>query len=421
MKCPRCGTDNAGENAYCGRCGGKLDSTVYCPACGGANQADFSFCMKCGKALAAAGGAGQPAAPAPAPTIIIQQEQKKRPAWGWILLVAGLLSTLLCLLLVKSGLVDLPGKTGMTADVPAPADHPDTKPYLKCEPFEKIFYIIGDPVFEADAPHLDEGLPVDGEVVITLPDKFYYFLDEDEQGEAIYFGREGVVVDAARVFVQSEDDPEAELENGECMVDLPTIRCTLPYVEGKIRYQYDIDLLKQIDACELMGQELVNDILVIDNPPLEPAEEVCYSDEPYSFDNAKINYWFTQVPTTDLHLSIINDVPFLHSGYTVWLAQPPAAPIISAECKVPAADPNRVDCTFPKFAGPSATWTVMMEHNSCVFYEKAVWVAMPLCPAGETHHAEWPYNNGCCTDGCWCEAPGYGWGCWETCAAHCAG
>ncbi|MBN1438816.1 MAG: hypothetical protein JW929_05330 [Anaerolineales bacterium] len=160
---------------------------------------------------------------------------------------------------------------------------------------------------------------------------------------------------------------------------------------------------------------------MINNPPLEPAEEVCYSEEPYSFDNAKVNYWFAQVPTTDLHLSIVNDVPFLHAGYTGVLMQATeGATPITAECPVSSKDPNRVDCAFVNFPGPSGTWIVTLTHNSCGFFMRELWIGMPLCPAGETHHAEWPYNNRCCTDGCWCEYPGYGWGCWESCAPHCA-
>ncbi|MBN1440819.1 MAG: zinc-ribbon domain-containing protein [Anaerolineales bacterium] len=31
MKCPRCGTENASENAYCVRCGAKLDAAVLLP------------------------------------------------------------------------------------------------------------------------------------------------------------------------------------------------------------------------------------------------------------------------------------------------------------------------------------------------------------------------------------------------------
>lgn len=93
--------------------------------------------MKCGAALAADGGAKKPAAPAPAPaapapapTIIIQQEQKKRPVWALPLLATGLLITLLCLVLVKSGAVDprsipflegiLPEKPGAAAEIPPP-------------------------------------------------------------------------------------------------------------------------------------------------------------------------------------------------------------------------------------------------------------------------------------------------------------
>ncbi|HEY70840.1 MAG TPA: hypothetical protein G4O08_09675 [Anaerolineae bacterium] len=43
------------------------------------------------------------------------------------------------------------------------------------------------------------------------------------------------------------------------------------------------------------------------------------------------------------------------------------------------------------------------------------------CKSGETWYYGWGYNNGCCTDGCWCNHPSTGQpGCWQECAPQCA-
>jgi hypothetical protein len=43
------------------------------------------------------------------------------------------------------------------------------------------------------------------------------------------------------------------------------------------------------------------------------------------------------------------------------------------------------------------------------------------CKSGETWYYGWGYNNGCCTDGCWCNHPSTGQpGCWQECASQCA-
>jgi hypothetical protein len=41
------------------------------------------------------------------------------------------------------------------------------------------------------------------------------------------------------------------------------------------------------------------------------------------------------------------------------------------------------------------------------------------CDSGSLYRDGWPYNNGCCTHGCWCEQGGQ-MGCWQTCAPQCA-
>jgi hypothetical protein len=42
------------------------------------------------------------------------------------------------------------------------------------------------------------------------------------------------------------------------------------------------------------------------------------------------------------------------------------------------------------------------------------------CNSGSFYHANWPYNNGCCTYGCWCDHPSTGQpGCWQECAPQC--
>lgn len=49
-KCPNCGTENDGENNFCGECGTKKPENLFwkCPNCGIENDAKNNFCGNCG-------------------------------------------------------------------------------------------------------------------------------------------------------------------------------------------------------------------------------------------------------------------------------------------------------------------------------------------------------------------------------------
>ena len=59
MLCPKCGTENAEGNQYCGKCGASLSAEtpkqiggkVYCSKCGTENTGDNKNCSKCGALL----------------------------------------------------------------------------------------------------------------------------------------------------------------------------------------------------------------------------------------------------------------------------------------------------------------------------------------------------------------------------------
>jgi hypothetical protein len=54
--------------------------------------------------------------------------------------------------------------------------------------------------------------------------------------------------------------------------------------------------------------------------------------------------------------------------------------------------------------------------EECIVGELSVY---NQCPTTEEFHAGFPYNNGCCTKGCWCKQAGQ-WSCWTTCNSWCA-
>jgi hypothetical protein len=155
--------------------------------------------------------------------------------------------------------------------------------------------------------------------------------------------------------------------------------------------------------------------------PQVSIQDPCFFEAADSFDGIKMNYWFSS-NLKDLYIKTTKDTPFLFidPAYTVTLSKV-GATSIKRQCTVLESDLSRLDCLFPNFSGPSGNWTIAIAINDCPLHEDTISISIPVpskCPSGETWYEGWPYNNGCCTNGCWCVQNGE-LGCWTTCASHC--
>ena len=64
MNCPACQREIPDDAAFCGYCGGAVQTERSCPGCGRSNPSDMSFCSGCGASLSAQTPASDTAAPA---------------------------------------------------------------------------------------------------------------------------------------------------------------------------------------------------------------------------------------------------------------------------------------------------------------------------------------------------------------------
>lgn len=81
--CPSCGSQNAIGQQFCGACGAKLaieveQQTIACPNCGAQNPAGQEFCGACGARLA---GVTQPVPTRGVSSLASRQQIEVKPTW----------------------------------------------------------------------------------------------------------------------------------------------------------------------------------------------------------------------------------------------------------------------------------------------------------------------------------------------------
>jgi hypothetical protein len=89
------------------------------------------------------------------------------------------------------------------------------------------------------------------------------------------------------------------------------------------------------------------------------------------------------------------------------------------DCAISSTNPSRFVCQITVEDSYSGVGEIkLLSPETCPYYYDASVPEAALCPLGQTYYPGWPYNGGCCTDGCWCKKDGK-WGCWTTCAKKC--
>ncbi len=146
---------------------------------------------------------------------------------------------------------------------------------------------------------------------------------------------------------------------------------------------------------------------------------------------AVFNYEFDSF-TSWLKVTLKNTIVFPKIQYRVEIEFPEKVEFV---CTVPNGDPYQCVGRFiyyvPDISGTYRMTIYSMDVDDCALATIYVDIPEPpnifplgptdapnACSAGQTYHPGWPYNNGCCTDGCWCQQNGQ-WGCWQTCAPYC--
>lgn len=134
MNCAHCGSANQDDFKFCLSCGETLPRGITCRSCAAFNQVGFIFCMQCGSQLGLAPEMQAPepalepgarlareeeASPAPQPSVVIVQQERRSgiPAYIWML-GGMLLAAVMCGCLLWTGLVDMP--PAITQALPGP-------------------------------------------------------------------------------------------------------------------------------------------------------------------------------------------------------------------------------------------------------------------------------------------------------------
>ncbi|PKO02657.1 MAG: hypothetical protein CVU43_06745 [Chloroflexi bacterium HGW-Chloroflexi-5] len=467
MNCPNCGTPNLDENDFCTQCGQNLRSRTFCPKCGKENPSENSYCAKCGTNLLANGVVttnknGQPGehetgkeeqgnqSQVPNQTIIIQQDQKKRSNWLPWLLVLLLTITLACVALLWFDVVDVPEnilnrlperiqmiiqKIDKPDDENVDQNNDDFEVIFEgqvlnngfnndklCEPFPPKQYTLVKPQFE-------NGKVVSGQAVFYWPEQFIFIREEGDTFVVQHRNDpEKTEYQMSLITYALQDGVYAPNSDGQCKYDkqagLAKINCFLEIETGDLpiegRWTFGVDMVlydPRVDICKF---DLPIDMTVVIEPQVAD-QGPCFFEAADSFEGIKMNYWFSS-NLKDLYIKTTKDTPFLFidPAYTVTLSKV-GATSIERQCTVLESDLSRLDCLFPNFSGPSGNWTIAIAINDCPLHEDTISISIPVpskCPSGETWYEGWPYNNGCCTNGCWCVQNGE-LGCWTTCASHC--
>jgi hypothetical protein len=291
-----------------------------------------------------------------------------------------------------------------------------------CEPFPPKQYTLVKPQFE-------NGKVVSGQAVFYWPEQFIFIREEGDTFVVQHRNDpEKTEYQMSLITYALQDGVYAPNSDGQCKYDkqagLAKINCFLEIETGDLpiegRWTFGVDMVlydPRVDICKF---DLPIDMTVVIEPQVAD-QGPCFFEAADSFEGIKMNYWFSS-NLKDLYIKTTKDTPFLFidPAYTVTLSKV-GATSIERQCTVLESDLSRLDCLFPNFSGPSGNWTIAIAINDCPLHEDTISISIPVpskCPSGETWYEGWPYNNGCCTNGCWCVQNGE-LGCWTTCASHC--
>ncbi|MEW6093113.1 MAG: zinc ribbon domain-containing protein [Chloroflexota bacterium] len=478
MKCPKCGGKNPDDYIFCQECGAALTQAVVCPNCGQSNQPDYNFCQKCGYVLAAASTPaldeaaakpasrpappepvpvpGQQAAPAPAAqpaapaVVIIREDERKRrrvpgPVWA---ILGALLVIMACCGLMWFDVVDMPA--GVVERLPAPLDDIIGQVVDAVEDRQVRLPVFGGPA-EREPPEDGgqiggEGEQPAGETCPTIIQATYSSQDDRSFMSSFYRGDGDGVANPSYGYFLPDHWSVKVIPCAGCQPLYPSCtwddnnpyhwRCVVEFDEP------DCDLRAtavftplggNICAAQEVDMELHRD-LATGCDGGDPCEEANINN---AIQPGSITPAFTWAnDNQELQMTLTNNVAFPSSEYFVVLEKGDSYE--GTPCDV-YSDQHQCYGVFyvwpDQFPSESGNYTMTIYEadpskiEQCALATIIVTIPDPpplppqpppagVCSSGETYHEGWPYNNGCCTDGCWCQQGGE-WGCWTTCADHC--
>lgn len=359
----------------------------------------------------ASAAASSSAPPPPPQVVIIKEEQKreKRRLPGWLWAILGVVLTLTCLCsLLWFNVVDLP--EGVIANLPDP---------------------IGEVVKAIDEGDLDD-LPIIGgpadipggdwerEFICNFELEFlrmsYYNITTKGQGDIEFVFKDGPIwdpsweIDFVNVIISGNSyrcrwDPDNKGDNKAWCDDVP-----IRDIQGEV-LNVKVEIPNKI--CTIFNDSVTfKDFLFEEEEPAEPEEVECAS-----INVTSIIFNWTN-PTT-LQVTVDRDEPWevgwwmeITLGGANYWPDP-------GNCEISGGNPTRFICQITVEDSYSGVGEIkLLSPETCPYHYDASVPEAALCPAGQTYYPGWPYNGGCCTDGCWCKQDGV-WGCWTTCGKKC--
>jgi len=198
-------------------------------------------------------------------------------------------------------------------------------------------------------------------------------------------------------------------------VDVPdVIRVRLPGPIG--------DIVDAVDDARPPGAPVVNVPGGVEPPqvviPVGQTSEACNEDINFSIGGSQFD---ALVPfSRDANGRFRSFHPFESDEYDLYLTQggETQGPIL---CGTRSFDDGRYEIYTEEIIHFDADeWMTLVfkpRGEDCVVGRQQI---MRNCQSGSLFREGWPYNNSCCTHGCWCDDGSGNMGCWQDCAPACA-